>query len=196
MPKRIDRRLMIGSALSVALASGAAPVFSGEEIDADGVVTAHDFVFESIDGGPLPLAQFAGRPILVVNTASRCGFTYQYDGLQALYDKYRNRGLVVLGVPSDDFGSQELASEAEVKHFCEVNFAIDFPMTEITRVRGTSRHPFYDWAEQILGARNAPGWNFHKYLVGPDGALIQAFGTTTPPDALQLVKAVEAQLTN
>jgi glutathione peroxidase len=158
--------------------------------------SAHDFAFTDIDGAPLPLSQFAGRTVLVVNTASRCGFTYQYDGLQALYDRYRERGLVVLGVPSDDFGGQELATEAEVKEFCEVNFAIDFPMTEITRVRGSARHPFYAWAEEVLGPDNAPGWNFHKYLVGPDGALIRAFGTGTPPDSAKIIAAVEAQLVN
>lgn len=158
--------------------------------------SAHDFAFTDIDGAPLPLSKFAGRPVMVVNTASRCAFTHQYDALQALYDRYRHRGLVVLGVPSDDFGGQELATEAEVKHFCEVNFAIDFPMTEITRVRGRGRHPFYAWAEDVLGARKTPGWNFHKYLVGPDGTLLEAFGTTTPPDVTAVINAVEAQLVN
>jgi len=156
--------------------------------------TAHDFGFENIEGGTLPLSQFAGQPVLIVNTASRCAFTHQYNALQALYDQYRDLGLVVLGVPSDDFGAQELATEAEVKHFCEVNFAIDFPMTTITRVQGRNAHPFYTWAEQDLGSAKAPRWNFHKYLVDPDGALIAAFDTTVPPDARQITEAIEKLL--
>ena len=157
-------------------------------------VSAHDFAFTDIDGAPLPLSRFAGQPVLVVNTASRCAFTHQYDALQALYDRYRDRGLIVLGVPSDDIGGQELATEAEVKTFCEVNFAIDFPMTEITRVRGRGRHPFYAWAEDELGSAEAPRWNFHKYLVGGDGGLIRAFGTSTAPDAPSVLSAIESVL--
>jgi glutathione peroxidase len=156
-----------------------------------GATTAHDFAFENIDEtGRLRLADYAGRPVLVVNTASRCGFTYQYDALQALYDRYRDRGLVVLGVPSDDF-NQELATEAEVKDFCAVNFSIDFPMTAITPVAGAGAHPFYRWAAEEAGA---PGWNFHKYLVAPDGRLVAAFPTRTEPDAPEVTQAIEALL--
>lgn len=157
-----------------------------------GEIIAHDFAFAGIDGGVVELKAFAGSPVLVVNTASKCGFTYQYDALQALYERYRDRGLVVLGVPSDDFGGQELATEAEVKHFCEVNFAIDFPMTGITPVRGNGAHPFYSWAKRELGPENAPRWNFHKYLVGPDGRLITAFGSNVEPTSGAVTEAVEA----
>ena len=156
---------------------------------------AHDFVFEDIDGGELRLAAFAGRPVLVVNTASRCGFTYQYDALQALYDRYRERGFVVVGVPSNDF-RQELASEAEVRDFCAVNFAIDFPMTAITRVSGPEAHPFYAWAVEALGPEAEPRWNFHKLLVGPDGRPVAAFPTRTEPDAPEIRAAIEALLGN
>jgi len=159
-----------------------------------GELSARDFSFPGIDGGMVSLSEFAGRPVLVVNTASRCGFTYQYDGLQALYDRYRDRGLVVLGVPSDDFGGQELDTEAAVKEFCSVNFSIDFPMTAITAVRGAGAHPFYVWARGELGAEQAPSWNFHKYLVGPDGALVGAFSTRTEPDDPQLLAAIEKLL--
>ena len=156
-----------------------------------GQASAHDFVFDDIDGaGELRLADFGGRPVLVVNTASRCGYTYQYDALQALYDRYRDRGLAVLGVPSDDF-NQELATAAEVKDFCEANFAIDFPMTAITPVTGTAAHPFFRWAAETAGA---PRWNFHKYLVGPDGRLVAAFPTRTEPDAPEIRQAIEALL--
>ena len=159
-----------------------------------GQMSAHDFSFPGIEGGEIRLADYAGRPVLVVNTASRCGYTYQYDGLQALYDRYRDRGLVVLGVPSDDFGGQELDSEAEIKEFCAVNFAIDFPMTGITVVKGGGAHPFYVWARTELGAARAPRWNFHKYLVGPDGRLVDAFGTQVEPKDARLAAAVEALL--
>lgn len=156
-----------------------------------GAANAHDYSFEDIDEtGRLDLADYAGRPVLVVNTASRCGYTYQYDALQALYDRYRDRGLVVLGVPSDDF-NQELSTAAEVKEFCAVNFAIDFPMTAITPVTGAQAHPFYAWAAEQAGA---PGWNFHKYLVGPDGRLVAAFPTRTEPDAPEVTRAIEALL--
>jgi glutathione peroxidase len=156
-----------------------------------GVGSAHDFAFDDIDEtAQLRLADFAGRPVLVVNTASRCGYTYQYDALQALYDRYRERGLVVLGVPSDDF-NQELASAAEVKDFCAVNFAIDFPMTAITPVTGAAAHPFYRWASEAAGP---PRWNFHKYLLGPDGRLVAAFPAKTEPDAPAVTEAIEALL--
>ena len=140
--------------------------------------TAHDFAFTAIEGDALPMAQYSGRPVLVVNTASRCGFTYQYDGLQALYDRYRDRGLVVLGVPSQDF-RQELATSEEVKTFCEVNFALDFPMTEIEKVRGDEAHPLFLWlAEQ--GAR--PDWNFNKFLIAPDGRFVAKYGSSVKPE--------------
>ncbi|MEM7176351.1 MAG: glutathione peroxidase [Pseudomonadota bacterium] len=156
--------------------------------------SAFDFSFTDIDGAPLELAQFQGRPVMIVNTASRCGFTYQYDALQALYDRYRDRGFVLIGVPSDDFGGQELATEAEVKEFCAVNFALDFPLTEITHVRGPDAHPFYRWARAELGPDQAPGWNFHKYLIAPNGQLAGAFGTRIEPDSADVTAAVEALL--
>lgn len=159
-----------------------------------GTISAHDFAFSGIDGGTLRLADYAGRPVLVVNTASMCGFTPQYDGLQALYDAYRDRGLVVLGVPSDDFGGQEYNTASEVKHFCEVNFSLDFPMADITPVKGPGAHPFYIWARAALGPGKAPRWNFHKYLIGPDGAAVAAFGTTTKPMSRPITSAIDALL--
>jgi len=152
--------------------------------------SAHDFVFTAIEGDPLPMTQFDGRPVLVVNTASRCGFTYQYDGLQALYDRYRDRGLVVLGVPSQDF-RQELATSEDVKKFCEVNFDLDFPMTEIERVRGDEAHPFFRWlAEQ--GA--TPDWNFDKFLIAPDGRFVVKYGSSVKPDSATITDRVEGLL--
>jgi len=156
--------------------------------------TAHAFSFTSIDGTPLPMEQFAGKAVLVVNTASRCGFTPQYDGLQALWDTYRDKGLVVLGVPSNDFGGQEPGSEAEIKEFCTVNFSINFPMTEKEVVSGSKAHPFYVWAREQVGFIGSPKWNFHKYLIGPDGTLVDWFSSMTGPDADRLVSAIESAL--
>ncbi|MEM6943217.1 MAG: glutathione peroxidase [Pseudomonadota bacterium] len=158
-----------------------------------GELNAHDFAFPGIDGGVVRLADFAGKAVLVVNTASRCGFTYQYDGLQSLWTRYRDRGLVVIGAPSDDF-NQELDDEASVKHFCEVNFAIDFPMTGIIPVTGKGAHPFYAWARRELGPSRAPRWNFHKYLVGPNGQLVAAFGTNVDPASGTVTSAIEKLL--
>ncbi|SCA56561.1 Glutathione peroxidase [Candidatus Terasakiella magnetica] len=156
--------------------------------------TAYDFSFQSIDGENLPLSKFKGQAILVVNTASFCGFTKQYDGLQALWDTYRDKGLVVLGVPSNDFGKQEPGTENEIKEFCEVNFNINFPMTEKTVVKGKEAHPFYKWAKQELGFVAAPKWNFHKYLIDGDGNLVDWFATTTSPSSSKVQKQVEAIL--
>ncbi len=178
-----DRRAFI----CLAAAFACAPAIAADP-------TVHDFAFQDIDGGTLSLAEFTGKPVMVVNTASRCGFTYQYDGLQALYDRYRDQGLVVLTVPSGDFGGQELDTEAEVKEFCAVNFNLDLPMTSITKVRGRDAHPFYKWARDVLGPHNAPGWNFHKYLVTPDGQLVKAFSTNVEPESPQITRAVEALL--
>ncbi len=148
------------------------------------------YVFQSIDGGVLDLTAFRGGPVLVVNTASRCGFTPQYEGLQALHDRFRDRGLVVVGVPSQSF-RQELGSEAAVKDFCEVNFAIDFPMTTLTDVTGKDAHPFYRWAAS-RGAK--PSWNFHKILLDGSGEIAGDFGSRVEPQSAALVSAIEALL--
>ena len=147
-------------------------------------------VFPSIDGGTLDLAAFRGGPVLVVNTASRCTNTPQYDGLQALWERYRDRGLTVVGMPSRSFG-QELDSAQAVKAFCELNFAIDFPMTGLVEVRGPGAHPFF-----VLAAAQgyAPQWNFHKLLLDREGRIVAQFDTQTEPDDPKLVAAIEALL--
>ena len=155
---------------------------------------AHAFAFTSIEGEALPLSRYRGKTVLLVNTASRCGFTHQYADLQALWQRYRERGLIVLGVPSNDFGGQEPGSEAEIKEFCEVNFSVDFPLTEKARVKGAEAHPFYRWARETLGAEAAPRWNFHKYLIGPEGRLLAWFPSRTSPNAEEVTRAVEAAL--
>jgi glutathione peroxidase len=143
---------------------------------------------------PLPLASFKGKVILVVNTASQCGFTPQYAGLDALYEKYQAQGLVVLGVPSNDFGKQEPGSKQEIADFCRINYGVSFPMTGKVVVTGEAAHPFYRWAETTLGFGTAPKWNFHKYLINRRGELVDYFNSTTAPDAERLVAAVTAAL--
>ncbi len=149
------------------------------------------FTFDNIDGGTIDTADWAGHPVLVVNTASRCGFTPQYEGLQALYDDYRDEGLIVLAVPSDDF-RQELASAEEVKEFCEVNFGLTLPMTDITPVRGPGAHPFYRWVEKTAGF--TPSWNFNKVLIAPDGSIVATFGATARPNSSVIVTPIKDML--
>ena len=156
--------------------------------------TAFDFEFDGIDGAPLSMEQFKGQVVLAVNTASACGFTPQYDDLQHLYETYQDQGLVVLGIPSNDFGRQEPLSADGIKEFCEVNFNITFPMTDKTMVKGNNAHPFYLWAADQLGMMAKPRWNFHKYLIGRDGQLITWYASTTSPMSDRVKKAVEKAL--
>lgn len=149
------------------------------------------FTFTSIDGGSLTLDQWKGQPVLVVNTASLCGFTPQYDDLQALYDRFRDRGLVVLAVPSDDF-RQELSSAEEVKEFCAVNFDLTLPMTEITHVKGPDAHEFYKWLSAEHGF--TPGWNFNKVLIGPEGEVVGTWGSPVKPLSGAIVSKIEPLL--
>ena len=157
--------------------------------------SAFDFSFPSIDGTQLNLSDYQGSALLVVNTASRCGFTPQYTALQAIWSEYRDKGLVVIGVPSDDFGGQELDSEQQVKEFCEVNFDIDFPMTAITKVNGENAHAFYQWAGQQVGMMGKPKWNFHKFLIGRDGQMADWFSSMTAPDSQKMKKSIDVALT-
>jgi glutathione peroxidase len=141
----------------------------------------------------LRLADYAGQPILLVNTASMCGFTPQYEALQTLWSQYRDRGLVVLGVPSDDFGGQEYNSTAEIKQFCEINYGIDFPMTETVTVKGNDAHPYYQWVRS-QGRLMVPRWNFHKHLIDADGHIVDWFASTTAPDSRKVIDAIERHL--
>lgn len=176
------------SRLLVALGlMAAAPGVAGAE-------TAHDFSFTRLEGGDLPLAEFAGRAVLVVNTASFCGFTRQYEDLQAIWSTYRDRGLVVLGVPSNDFGRQEPGSAEEIRDFCTTSFAVDFPMTAKVAVKGDDAHPFYRWAGAQVRAIGRPKWNFHKYLIAPDGRLVDWFSSPTRPTSAKVRTAIEGVL--
>ena len=149
--------------------------------------SAFDFTATSIDGAPLPLSQYAGKVLLVVNVASKCGFTPQYAGLQQLWSDYRDRGLVVLGFPCDQFGHQEPGDEGEIAEFCEVRFGVTFPLFAKIDVNGTDAHPLYRWLRSekggVLGDRIK--WNFTKFLVGRDGRPIRRYGSTTKPEKLR-----------
>jgi glutathione peroxidase len=151
---------------------------------------AHDFTFEKIDGGALPLAQFKGKAVLVVNTASFCGFTPQYEGLEHIYKEFKGKGLVVLGVPANNFGGQEPGSNKEIKEFCESKYDVDFPLAAKVSVRGDDAHPFYKWARDVLGPDKAPKWNFHKYLINAKGDLVASFATKVVPDSPEVKSAV------
>lgn len=155
---------------------------------------AYDFEFHTIDGGHMPLETYRDKVMLVVNTASQCGLTPQYEGLEKLYSDYRDQGLVVLGVPCNQFAGQEPGTESEIKAFCETRFAVDFPLTGKTDVKGDTAHPFYKWAKDVLGEPAEPVWNFHKILVGKDGKLIAAFGPRTEPLDDTIVGAIKAAL--
>jgi glutathione peroxidase len=143
--------------------------------------TAYDFQFSTIDGKPMKLAGWRGKVLLIVNTASFCGYTKQYAGLQELWTRYEKAGLVVIGVPSNDFGEQEPKSEGEIKTFCQGAFGVTFPLTSKQHVVGADAHPFYKWAAETMGPAGVPNWNFHKYLIGRDGRLLRSFSTKLPP---------------
>jgi len=158
------------------------------------MTTAHDIAFTAIDGQPLPLSNFAGHPVLVVNVASKCGLTPQYEGLEQLYRDYRDQGLVVLGAPCNQFAGQEPGTEAEIASFCSLTYDVDFPLTAKIAVKGEAIHPFYAWAKQELGEAGEPKWNFHKILIGKDGQAVAGFGSRTEPMDPEIVGAVEAAL--
>lgn len=155
---------------------------------------AYAFTLTSIDGEPLPMNRFQGQVVLLVNTASKCGFTPQYEGLQALYKQYEPQGFTVLGVPSGDFMGQELGDNKQIKDFCEASFGITFPMTEKAHVKGNEALPIYLWAKAKIGEDAEPKWNFHKILIGRDGQVIAAFGSRTKPDAVDMTDAIEKAL--
>ena len=158
--------------------------------------SAYDYSFTSINEvDKIDLSEFKGKTILVVNTASLCGFTYQYDDLQKLYETYSNDGLVVLGVPSNDFGNQESGSNKEVKEFCDSTFSITFPLTEKYIVKGRDAHPFFQWTKKELGfISGVPRWNFHKIIIDKNGNALDGFTALTKPSSKKFVQALEKAL--
>jgi len=154
-------------------------------------LTAHDFKFNDINGNELNLKEYKGKVILMVNVASRCGFTRQYEGLQAIWDQYKDKDFILLGVPSNDF-YQELSTEEEVKNFCDLTFGVNFPMTKITPVRGKDAHPFYKWAKSTYGTKTVPKWNFYKLLIDKDGKVVETYSSMTSPTDNKLISKIES----
>jgi len=157
-------------------------------------MTAHEFSFPRIEGGEWPLSGWRGHPVLVVNTASECGYTPQYAQLQELWSRYRDRGLVVLGVPSNDFGQQEPGDDSGIREFCSTSYGVDFPMTGKQKVIGDDAHPFYRWVVEKVGEAGEPRWNFYKYLVGPDGELVGLWPADVPPTDPSVTGSIEEVL--
>ncbi len=155
----------------------------------------HDFEITSISGDNIKLSEYKDKVVLLVNTASQCGFTPQYAGLQKIYDRYKEDDFVVLGVPSNDF-NQELSKESEVKKFCEIRFGVNFPMTSIQKVRGDAAHPLYKWIAGNVSVIGQPRWNFHKYLIGKNGKIINWFSSMTSPTSTGFINQVEEALYN
>ncbi|MBI1213825.1 MAG: redoxin domain-containing protein [Alphaproteobacteria bacterium] len=154
--------------------------------------TAFDFSLQKLTGGELKLKAFAGKPLLIVNTASKCGFTPQYAGLEEIWKSYKKSGLVVLGVPSNDFAGQEPGTEKEIAAFCETNYGVDFPMASKVHVSGSRAHPLFKFLVSEGGFLAAPRWNFYKYLVDRDGHLKEWFSSFTSPTSSRVKRAVES----
>ena len=153
----------------------------------------YDFKINDISGEVINFKDFKNKVILLVNTASYCGFTKQYTDLQNLWEKYKTQGLIVLGIPSDSF-NQEKKANKEVKEFCEVNFNISFPLSEITNVKGENAHPVFKWAKESFGNSAVPKWNFHKILINKDGQIIDTFASFTSPMSSKIIKKIEKSL--
>ena len=157
--------------------------------------TFHDFNIESITGDNIDLSQYKDKVVLLVNTASKCGFTPQYAGLQKLYDKYKEDGFVVLGVPSNDF-NQELGNDADVKDFCEIRYGVNFPLTSIQKIKGSDAHPLYKWISSEASVIAQPRWNFHKFLIGKNGEILNWFSSMTSPSSTGFITQIEDAIFN
>jgi len=160
------------------------------------MTTAHDFSFAKLgEPGEIKFSDFAGKAVLVVNVASACGFTPQYRDLEALYEAKANKGLVVVGVPCNDFGQQESGSEDEIRQFCDTSYHVTFPMTgKVEIVSAAKRHPFYKWVAAALGESAPPRWNFHKYLIGKRGELLGTFPSKAAPLGPDMLEAIDKAL--
>ena len=156
--------------------------------------TLHDFTLQGLDGKPMALSQFKGKVVLLVNTASECSYTVQYEGLEKLWLANRDKGLVIVGVPSNDFGAQEPGNANEIASFCKLNYGVTFPLTEKLVVKGAAAHPLYQWATARAGDAGRPKWNFHKYLFGRDGQFIDWISSPAKPMGPRITAAVKEAL--
>ena len=155
---------------------------------------AYDFNFNDLDGSQLELSDYKNKVIIVVNVASQCGFTSQYEDMQKIWEKYQNKGVVMLGVPSNDFGNQEPGNSSEIKNFCEAKFGITFPMTEKVSVKGENAHPFYKWARENHGKSAIPKWNFHKIIIDKEGKVKDTFASITNPSSKRFILSIKKAL--
>ena len=153
---------------------------------------AYDFTFRDLDGSPMNLSEYKNKVIVVVNVASQCGFTKQYEAMKKIWEEYQNKNVVIIGVPSNDFGNQEPGTNKEIKNFCEAKFGITFPMTEKVSVKGNSAHPFYIWAKKNYGNSSVPKWNFHKILIDKSGKIAETFSSMTSPSSNKFIKKIES----
>ena len=160
-------------------------------VNADQKKIAYDFKFKDLDGSILDLAEYKGKIIVVVNVASQCGFTNQYEDMQKVWEKYQKSGVIIIGVPSNDFGNQEPGNNKEIKDFCEAKFGISFPMTEKVSVKGSAAHPFYIWARENYGKSAIPKWNFHKIIIDKNGKIVDTFASITSPSSKRFIKALD-----
>ena len=151
---------------------------------------AYDFNFNDLDGSPLNLSEYKNKVIIVINVASQCGFTKQYEDMQKVWEVYQDKGIIMLGVPSNDFGNQEPGTSEEIKNFCEAKFGITFPMTEKVKVKGDQAHPFYIWAKESYGKTAIPKWNFHKIIVDKSGKIANTFSSMTNPSSKKFIKTL------
>jgi glutathione peroxidase len=183
----IDRRAILTAAMAAAAAAASTRTALAQA--AMSRVKAYAFSFPALSGPDIRLADYAGHPLLVVNTASLCGFTPQYAGLQQLWTEFRDRGLMIIGVPSNDFGGQEPGGATEIAATAQHQYGVTFPIAAKAVVKGPNAHPFYKWAAEAR-PKDVPRWNFHKYLVGRDGYLTEAFVETVEPTDTRVKTAV------
>jgi glutathione peroxidase len=158
------------------------------------IQNAHQFSFDSIDGNKINLSDLKNKVALIVNTASKCGFTPQYQGLQELHKKYKDKGLVIIGLPSSDFANQEFSQKSQIKEFVDEKFKITFPLTSITKVKGNDAHPFYLWANKKAGFIGSPKWNFHKYLIDKNGNFAAWYSSATKLGSQKITNKIEELL--
>ncbi len=165
--------------------------FQENNLKADNEKLAYDFNFKDLDGSPLKLSEYKGKVIVAINVASQCGFTNQYEDMQKLWEQYQSKDIIILGIPSNDFGNQEPGGSKDIKNFCEAKFGISFPMTEKVTVKGSNAHPFYVWARESYGKSAIPKWNFHKIIIDRKGKVADTFTSITNPSSKRFIKSLE-----
>ena len=151
----------------------------------------YDFQFKDLDGSPLKLSDYKGKIIIAINVASQCGFTKQYEDMQNIWEEYQDKGVILIGIPSNDFGRQEPGTNKEIKNFCEAKFGITFPMTEKVTVKGDQAHPFYIWAKENHGKSAVPKWNFHKIIIDKTGKVAETFSSITNPSSKKFKSTID-----